>query len=116
MTSINDMIDFVEQLLSREIHFLTSDEAHLKDVLHAFRMAKKDGKIERKTIHDLIEHYRAAGEAFMEELQIRVQPTDKRCIDQRLQAILEQGQKVAPVEYYHSVRDAMHYVSLTYGI
>lgn len=116
MTSINDMIDFVEQLLKREIHFLTSDEAHLSDVLRAFRMAKKDGKIERKTIQDLIQHYRVAGEAFMEELRIKVQPADTRSIDQRLHAIIEQGQKIAPVEYYNSVRSAMQYVELIYGI
>ena len=112
MVSIDKFIDFVEQLLQRDIHFLTSDEVHLKDVLHAFRMAKKDGKVDRKTLQQLVDHYKVAGDVFNSDGEYK----DLRPIDVRMKAVLEKGSEINPIEYYFGVASAVKYADLIYGV
>ena len=111
MANPEGIIDFIETLLSRDITFLTSDEVHLKSVLEAFKLAKEDGKINRKTIDQLLDHYRAAGAVFNNDKPY----SDGRTIEERMKAVLEK-EDICPVEYYHSVASAIGYVSLIYGV
>ncbi len=115
MPSIDTFIDFVEQLLQKDTHFLTSDEVHLRDVLNAFKLAKKDGKVDRKTLQQLVNHYRAAGDTYAEMLK-STEARDFRPISIRMQDILEKGTNVGPVEYYFTVASAIKYADLIYGI
>ena len=111
MANPESIINFIETLLERDIMFLTSDEVHLKSVLDAFKLAKEEGKINRKTIDQLLDHYKAAGSVFNHDKDY----SDRRTIEARMKAVVEK-KDIGPVEYYHSVASAINYVSLIYGV